>query len=312
MAAEVSISGTGGLMGFQEKGTAVVRLAEDGSANIICGCTDLGTGARTAFAQICAEVLQIPTERIDVNIGDTDVTPFDIGSHGNRTLFVPGLAVREAALELRKRLIVYAAKMLERDESEVRLENGRLRAAGSDAAGLDIATVVNHAHFNNHEFMAVGIAPVANAAGFGAQFAEVEVDTETGGVRVVRVVSAHDVGRAINPDIVAAQIEGGTYHGLAQAIAEEMVIDRQTGQAINANFMDYKFLTAADVPNFEAIIVEPVDPNGPFGAKGVAQNSTSMAPAAIANAVADAIGAHIHELPLTPERVLAALKGKAS
>ena len=113
MAAEVSISGTGGLAGFQEKGTAVVKLTEDGSVNIITSCTDMGTGAKTALAQICAEILQVPPDRIDLNIGDTDVSPFDIGSHGNRTLFVPGLAVREAASELRERLIDYAAKMLE-------------------------------------------------------------------------------------------------------------------------------------------------------------------------------------------------------
>ena len=310
MVIEVSISGTGGLAGFQEKGTAIVKLTEDGSVNITCGATDLGTGVKTAIAQICAELLQVPPDKIDVSFGDTDASPFDIGSHGNRTLFVPGLAVREAALELCKKLTDYAAKMLECDPAKVVLKDGRLHV-GSDRS-LSISEVVNHGHFNNLEFIAVGVAPVANAAGFGAQFAEVEVDTETGEVQVLRVVSAQDVGRAINPMIVAGQIEGGVFHGLAQALAEEMVVDRQTGQPLNPNFMDYKFLTAADVPNFEAILVQPVDPNGPFGVKGVAQNSTSMAPAAIANAVADAIGAHIHELPITPERVLAALRAAKS
>jgi CO/xanthine dehydrogenase Mo-binding subunit len=129
---------------------------------------------------------------------------------------------------------------------------------------------------------------------------------------VLRVVSAHDVGRALNPMLVRGQIEGGIFHGLVLALSEEMLVDRASGQPLNPNFMDYKFLTAADVPQFESILVEPIDPNGPFGAKGVAQNSTSMAPAAIANAVADAIGVHIHELPLTPERVLAALKGSTT
>ena len=312
MAAEVSISGTGGLSGFQEKGTAIVKLTEDGSVNITSGCTDMGTGVKTALAQLCAEILQVPPEKMEINIGDTDFSPFDIGSHGNRTLFVVGLAVREAAIELRARLIGYAAKMLECDPERVTFEDGRLQVGADRNLSLSLAEVVNHGHFNNLEFIATGIAPVANAAGFGAQFAEVEVDTETGEVSVLRVVSAHDVGRAINPVIVAGQIEGGIYHGLAQALCEEMVVDRQTGQALNPNFMDYTFLTAADVPSFEAILVEPVDPNGPFGAKGVAQNSTSMAPAAIANAVADAIGAHIHDLPITPERVLAAIKAAAN
>ena len=310
MVTEVSISGTGGLAGFQEKGTAIVKLTEYGSVNITCGATDLGSGAKTAIAQICAELLQVPPDRIDVNFGDTDASPFDIGSHGNRTLFVPGLAVREAAVELRQKLTDYAAKMLECDPAQVVLKDGRLQVASG--RGLSIAEVVNHGHFNNLEFMAVGVAPIANAAGFGAQFAEVEVDTETGEVQVLRVVSAHDVGRAINPMIVAGQIEGGVFHGMAQALAEEMVVDRRNGQALNPNFMDYKFLTSADVPRFEAILVEPVDPSGPFGVKGVAQNSTSMAPGAIANAVADAIGAHIYELPMTPERVLAALRAAGS
>jgi xanthine dehydrogenase molybdenum-binding subunit len=308
MSVEVSISGTHGLNGSQEKGTALVKLTEDGSVNVSCGCVDLGTGVKTGLAQICAEVLQVPLEAIDVRIGDTDTSPFDVGSHGNRTLFVPGLAVREAALELRARVIDYASRrMLECDASQVKLVEGHV-VAGSRR--LTLAEVVNHGHFNNLEFMTLGVAPIANAAGFCAQFAEVEVDTETGQVKVLRIVSAHDVGRAINPMLVRGQIEGGIFHGIALALSEELVVDRQTGQALNPNFMDYRFLTSADVPSFESILVEPVDPNGPFGAKGVAQNSTSLAPAAIANAVADAIGVHVHALPITPERVLAALKEK--
>ncbi|MFV1858041.1 MAG: xanthine dehydrogenase family protein molybdopterin-binding subunit, partial [Anaerolineales bacterium] len=149
------------------------------------------------------------------------------------------------------------------------------------------------------------------AYGFGAQMAEVEVDTETGAVRVTRLVCANDVGRAINPMAVEGQIEGGAQMGLGYALTEELIVRK--GRVLNPNLLDYRIFTSADMPILETTIVETNDPGGPFGAKGVGEMGGTPTAAAIANAIYDAVGVRLTEVPMTPERVLAALdrKGEA-
>ncbi len=155
----------------------------------------------------------------------------------------------------------------------------------------------------------VGTAPVENAPSFAAQFAEVEVDLQTGGVRVTRLVAAQDVGKAINPTIVEGQIQGAVHQGLGYALTEDLVIDPETGTVLNGSFMDYRVLTAADGPLVETIVVEQEDPTGPFGAKGAGEPSIILTAPAVANAILHATGASVRELPMTPERVLAAIRG---
>jgi xanthine dehydrogenase molybdenum-binding subunit len=165
--------------------------------------------------------------------------------------------------------------------------------------------VEDHVEFYGH-----GGTGVANAPTFVAQFAEVEVDTQTGQVTLLRLLTAQDVGRAINPDIVTGQVQGAAHQGVGYALFEELEVDRETGSVLNGLFMDYRVPTSMDAPASEVMLIEDPDPTGPFGAKGVAEPGIIPTAPAIANAILHATGASITQLPMTPERVLAALRAK--
>ena len=308
---------------------ASVKVDDFGHVTLITGSTEIGQGSETVLAQIVAEVLGVRPEEVSVINTDTDVKPWDVGVHASRTTFIAGNAAHLAALEARAQIFETAAEMLGVSPDQLTARNGLIELAtphrsNATTFSLSLSKVVRARHFREGGTVVIGEGwydpptklvdkatykgNISAAYGFGAQMAEVEVDSETGQVRVLRLVCANDVGRAINPMAVEGQIEGGAQMGLGYALTEELIVEN--GHVLNPDFHHYRLFTAADMPEIETIIVETDDPGGPFGAKGVGEMGGTPTAAAVANAIYDAIGIRMTELPMTPERVLAAILEK--
>jgi xanthine dehydrogenase YagR molybdenum-binding subunit len=285
---------------------ATVRINRDGTIEVLTGAQDLGTGARTVFAQIAAEVLGAKIDDVRTVLGDTERLPFASNSWGSITTASVGPAVRVAAEEARDSLFEAAAGMLGTEPEDLEARDGEIHAKSTDACMLirdvceklgDVMIIGQGSRGPNPDKTAI--------AAFGAQFAEVEVDTETGRVRVLRIVSAHDSGRIINPTLAESQLEGGIIQGLGYALFEERVLDERLGVPLNPTMHDYKIPTIADVPAIDAFFVGASDTVANHtGAKGLAEPPIIGTAPAIANAVANALGADVTEIPLTPWRVL--------
>jgi xanthine dehydrogenase YagR molybdenum-binding subunit len=289
---------------------ATVRLNRDGSIEVLTGAQDLGTGARTVLAQIAAEVLGANVSEVRTVLGDTERLPFASNSWGSITTASVGPAVRVAAEEARDSLFEAAAGMLGTRAEDLESKNSEIHAKSNDKC-LTIGQVCEKLG----DVMIIGQGSRGpnpdntTIAAFGAQFAEVEVDTETGQVRVLRIVSAHDSGRIINPTLAESQLEGGIIQGLGYALFEERVMDVRLGIPLNPTMHDYKIPTIADIPRIDAFFVDAVDTVANHtGAKGLAEPPIIGTAPAIANAVAHALGVEVSEIPLTPWRVLDAAR----
>lgn len=287
---------------------ALVRVNPDGTADVLTGSQDLGTGTRTVLAQVAAEALGVPLEAVRVVLGDTERTPYTANSWGSMTVPSVAPAVRMAAEDARAQLFEAAAGMLGAEPGTLTAREGVISAPSGET--IDIASVTEQLG----EVMIVGHGTRGpnpdghSIASFGAQFAEVEVDVETGQVRVVRIVAAHDSGRILNPTLAESQVEGGVIQGLGYALLEERIVDERLGLPLNPTMHDYKIPVTGDVPRIETEFVGAADAlANTTGAKGLGEPPIIPTAPAIANAVADAIGAEVRELPLTPWRVLAAL-----
>ena len=303
---------------------AIVKVDDFGHVTLITGSTEIGQGSETVLAQIVAETLGVGVEDVSVENSDTDVKPWDVGVHASRTTFIAGNAAHLAALEARHQIFETASVLLEASPDELIARDGLVAVEKHPERSIPLDKVVRRRHFKEGGKVVIGEGwydpptqlvdkstykgNISAAYGFGAQLAEVEVDIETGAVRVTRLVCAHDVGRAINPMAVEGQIEGGAQMGLGYALTEELIVNE--GQVLNPNLLDYRIFTSADMPALETHIVETDDPGGPFGAKGVGEMGGTPTAAAIANAIYDAVGVRLTEVPMTPERVLAALDQK--
>ncbi len=297
---------------IKEQSNAVLKMNEDGSVNLLVGVADLGTGAQTVMAQIAAEVLGLPFDRIRVINGDTDVTPFDIGAYGSRTTYVGGGAVFKAARELKRQLLELASLHLRAPVEDLTIQNGQVLVEADARRVVTVAELVKGEGGESPRTLIAAATHESEVAySFAAHFAEVEVDTETGQIEVKQVVAVHEVGRAINPKGVEGQIEGGIQQGIGHTLTEDLVIDARTGRTLNASFVDYKMPLAMDMPRIKTIILEiSPDIGGPFGAKGVGEDPIMAIGPAVANAIFDAIGVRFTELPITPEKVLNALREK--
>jgi CO/xanthine dehydrogenase Mo-binding subunit len=287
---------------------ANINIAADGSTTLHCGTVDMGQGSDTAMVQIVGEVLNLPAESVKVIARDTDVTPYDMGTLGSRSLFHMGHAVRLAAEEARDKI-----KALARDVGEPEGSNIPISELFKKKYGMQAGTIVGTGIYKPDYVPpdpANGLTP--NATPFwmcAAVGAEVEVDTETGQVRVTRLVNVVDCGRPVNPKIVETQISGGSLMQLGFTMFEKMHID--AGQVTNASLADYKIPGMLDVPSvMENEAIAAHQSNGPFGAKGVGETATFCVSPAIGNAIEDACGVRLTELPLNPEAVLRALRGK--
>jgi CO/xanthine dehydrogenase Mo-binding subunit len=308
----------------RDTGAAFVKANPDGTATLITGAADVGQGIDTALSQIVAEGLGLGRQAIAIASKTTDGVPQDLGASASRTTYFVGNATRAAALDLRRKLIAVAAEMLEADPADLECAEGRVFVRGAPARALAFAELVHYSmrrlgeqpygvgvhHGETGQLDENGQGDANCTFEYSCQVAEVEVDADTGEVRVVRLLSAQDVGRALNPMIVEGQMEGGMVMGLGFALLEEVVCDG--GRVLNPFAFDYRTPRAGDMPELTTVMLEHRDPGGPYGAKGVGEICMNPTAAAIANAVADAIGTRVTSLPITPEKVLAALASLAS
>ncbi len=303
--------------------TATVRLNADGSATLLTSSVEIGQGTLTSLAQIVAEELRLPLERVTVTFPDTDVTPFDQSTSSSRTVFSMGRAALGAAGEVRQQLLDIGARALETAPDDLELDDGAVQVRGAPSRRLTFPQLFT-AHFGapvgsllgHYSFQTQGGVNPATGKGKGrasvyfflsACAAEVEVDVETGKARVLRMANAVDAGKAINPRQCHLQNEGSMLTELGAALFEEMVFE--DGQPINASFVEYMLPSLEDHPQqFRSLLVEHPHPLGPYGAKGVGEAALGPVGPAIGNAVANALGGvRLRDLPLRPDRVLAAL-----
>jgi xanthine dehydrogenase YagR molybdenum-binding subunit len=258
------------------RSNAVIRVNAKGDYSVHVGVTDVGAGAKTTMGMIAAEALGVPLSRIEVVWGDTDRCPYSVGESGSRTTIQTGYAVVEAARDIRKQI------------AEKGLPSGdNVLIASSSPSPVIEGRKVRMA--------------------YGAHFCEVEVDAELGHVRVVRYVAVHDCGRIMNPLTAAGQIAGGAIMGIGMALHEDLVYDRRSGVPLTPGYYGARVATHRDAPQIEAIFLESDDGYGPYGAKSMGESSKVPAPAAVGNAIFNAIGVRMKDLPITRDKVLAAL-----
>lgn len=301
---------------------AYVKIGRDGTVFLTTPVADVGQGTRTAMVQIAAEELGVGVDDIVLLLDDTDTIPYDLGAFGSRETVICGNAVKLAAMQAREEILQFAEGILDTEASALTIQNGLIRDRENENISIPFpdaierifrsgTTISTIGHFIDttlptDENLATGTGPLFPSYSFGAIMVEVEIDITTGQITVMRVVGAYDIGQLINPTLVEGQIEGAVVQGLGFALTEDLIEEK--GSIINPDFMDYKIFTAADIPHMESLFIERDDPFGPYGAKGIGEPGlVPMAPA-VANAVYDAIGVRIRDLPITPEKVCQALK----
>jgi len=299
----------GGWLGGLQPTSATVRLNPDGSLNVLTGQVDIA-GTNIALAQIAASAYGVDIEHVKITTGDTDVAPLTGLSAGSKTIYTVGTAVLQAAEDARRQTLEIAAKELEASPQDLEIENGKVVVRGVSDRGITLAAIGRKGNLYMSKVPPVlGVANPAftqQAPAFAAQLARIEVDPDTGEVTLHAFVVVQDAGKAINPLGVQGQMQGGAVQSLGMALTEGLMYDDK-GRLMNASLLDYRKLTAADLPNIETIIVEKPSPAGPFGARGVGEPPIVPAPAAIANAIEDATGVRLTELPMTPERIALAI-----
>jgi putative selenate reductase molybdopterin-binding subunit len=290
-------------------GGASIKINDDGSFNLLVGATDIGTGADTVLGQIAAEVLGVPLDDIIVYSSDTDMTPFDTGAYASSTTYISGTAVQRAAMQVREQIKERAGLMLKlEDWSGVTLRDRS--AIAPDGRSVSMEALALHSLHQEHQRQIMATASFVSFESpppFAGQFAEIEVDIETGQVTVKKLVMAVDCGVAINPITASGQVEGGMVQALGYAHCEEMAYDDK-GRMVNPAFGPYKIYRADEMPEMETILVQTVEPSGPFGAKAIAEIPKDGVAPAMANAIFNATGVRIRRIPFTPERVWTAVQ----
>jgi CO/xanthine dehydrogenase Mo-binding subunit len=301
----------GGWLGGLQPTSAIVRLNPDGTLAVLTGQVDIA-GTNIALAQIAATAFGVDIEKVKITTGDTDVAPVTGLSAGSKTVYTVGVAVMQAAQDARRQALEIAAGELEAAVQDLEIVDGRVVIRGVPDRGITLTQIGKKGNLYMSKVPPVlGTAQVGfsqQAPAFASQIARIEVDPDTGEVTLHDFVIVQDVGKAINPLAVEGQMQGGAVQSLGIALTEALLYDDK-GRLTNPSLLDYRTLTAADLPNIETIIVEVPSPAGPFGARGVGEPPIVPAPAAIANAVHDATGIRLTQLPLTPERIALALAG---
>jgi putative selenate reductase molybdopterin-binding subunit len=299
---------------YLDMGGASIKMNDDGSFNLLIGATDLGTGSDTVLAQMAAEVLGVPTEDILVYSSDTDFTPFDKGAYASSTTYISGAAVVNAAKAVANRIrsraiLIFSQKFPDKKYLPEEITLSDRNAIASDGKHITFSEIGHHSlhHSNQEQIMAVGsyVSPVSPPP-FAAQFAEVTVDVETGMVIVDKLVMAVDSGVIVNPNTASGQVEGGMAQALGYAVCEEMTYDEK-GVPNERDFDDYHIFRADEMPELETIFVETYEPSHPFGVKAVAEIPMDGVAPAVGNAILDACGANVDEIPITPEKIWLAI-----
>lgn len=318
------VSGCMGFPDIYEHSGAIIKLNPDGTADLSNATVDLGSGQITTLCQIAAEELGLAANQVRMTYADTDTVPFDAPTHASRVTYSAGNAVKAAAAVVKKRLFEVASELLEASTEDLEVRDGAVYIKGSDKK-IAITDVVKRAEGPfvvmtdegpkptsiKEKGTIIGVAsmaPPSNPSPASVEFVELEVDTDTGEVKILRVVFAHDIGKVINPSGAEGQVEGGFQQGMGYALMENILFDEETGACLTADFLDYKMPTAVEMPrSIECIFIESNEPTGPFGAKSLSEPCVSVPAPAIANAIYNAIGVRIRELPITPEKILGAL-----
>jgi xanthine dehydrogenase molybdenum-binding subunit len=329
----------GGARVYKSDGCGTIIKVDDfGTVDVFTGATDIGQGSDTVIAQVVAEELGIGVEDVNVVDHDTEVCPWDVGVHASRTTFVACNSAIGAAKKVKEQILELAAGYvdilkekdgtkrelkLDDDPNNLVIRDRMVFSKRDPETKIPVGKILRGSHYKTGGKMVMGEyfydpdnenldrefkGNLSMTYAYGTHGVEVEVDKETGKVKILKYVAAHDVGRAINPMLLEGQIYGAVSMGVGYGLTEQLIFDK--GECMNPNFRDYKLLTAKDVIPVEPIIVETVDKDGPFGAKGIGEPGCVPSAPAIANAICDAIGIRINNLPITPEKILKALREK--
>lgn len=315
---------TGSRMGGHNASSAVIKVHEDGAVTLLTGATDVGQGSDTVLAQIVAEELGLNYDEVRVSQNDTEITPIDPGTYGSRVTFTSGNAAIAAAADVRQQIFSFAAEKLEVNPRDLEIGDHRIYVKGSPERGISWLEAVRHSFYSKDTpligrgtatpgtgmvDLLTGEGNLSAAYSFGTQAAEVEVDTETGHVKILKMVVCHDSGYPINPLLVEGQQDGSVVSGQAQVLYEELPTDK--GLMMATSFHTYGMPSAVDAPEYISTEhITSIDPNGPYGAKESGEGTQISTLPAIANAIYDAIGVRIKELPITPDKILKALEQK--
>jgi CO/xanthine dehydrogenase Mo-binding subunit len=316
----------------------IVKVDDFGNVDVFTGATDIGQGADTIIGQLVAEEMGVFPEDVNIIDRDTDVCPWDVGVHASRTTFVAGNSAVMASRKVKERILQVAAGYVDRwkdkdgtrheiklddDPKNLVIKERMVYSVKEPEKKIALGKILRGAHYEKNGTMIMAECfydpdnenldrefkgNLSKAYAYGAHAAEVEVDTQTGKVKILRYVAAHDVGRAINPMLLEGQIYGAAVMGVGYALTERLILEK--GEVMNPNFRDYKLLTAKDVIPVEPVIIESMDEAGPYGAKGIGEPGLVPSAPAIANAIYDAVGIRLKKLPMTPERILKAIKEK--
>ena len=304
--------------------SAIVKMSEDDYVFVYKSSTDMGNWSNTAIAQIVAESLGVDISRVHVISMDTEITPMDYGSYASRVTFIHGNAAKKAAESLKKKLSLAVANTLEANVEDLEVKDGRVYIKGTPEKGMTYGEAVKKSSERVGTFVMAeyhyeppsellnrqtGCSNISAAYSFAAHIAEVEVNKKTGLVKIVGFTAAHDLGKVINPLAAEGQIQGAVVQGIGFALMENFAY--KDGKILNPNFRDYRIPTVKDIPlveNIRTILIETNDPEGPFGAKSVGELGVNPVAGAIANAIHDAVGVWVKDLPITPEKVYQALQ----
>ncbi len=310
-----------------ESAGSIVKVEEDCSVYLFTGAADCGQGSNTALSQIACQELGISYSRIKCKSGDTEITPFDTGSFASRVTFISGNATIVAARDAKKQILNVVAQEynINIEDLDIKAEDVIQKSTNKKLMSFEKAVELSYSFNYGRQIIGrgsynpkttpidfrTGEGNVSGSYGFEAQIAEVEVDTDTGEVKLLKLYDAHDIGKAINPQSVEGQIEGSLAMGIGYTFMENLQFNKK-GKPANGNFANYRLPRTMGLPPMESIMIETNDPEGPFGAKGMGEASLLPTSAAIANAIYDAVGIRMKELPITPDKVIKALKEKAS
>jgi CO/xanthine dehydrogenase Mo-binding subunit len=286
------------------KSSAAANVNSDGTVTLIEGSTDIG-GTRTSIAMQLAETLGIEAEDVHPQVADTDSVGYTDVTGGSRTTFATGLAAHHAGLDIREQMAARAASLWECKAEQVKFEDGQFRAGEKVISFKELAGKLHQT--GGPVVGRAAVDPEGPSNGFGTHIVDVEVDPDTGKVTILRYTAVQDVGKAIHPSYVEGQMQGGSVQGIGWALNEEYFYDDK-GRMRNASYLDYRMPTAFDLPMIDTIIVEVTNPAHPYGVRGVGETPIVAPPAAVANAIYHAVGVRMHELPMSPPKVWAALR----
>ncbi len=303
----IAMQGSG--IPYIDMGSATIKLNDDGFYNLLIGATDIGQGSDTVLAQIAAEELMTTIDKVIVYSSDTDLTPFDVGAYASSTTYVSGNAVWKAAKQMRKALMIEAARILETSVEEVDYDGIEFKTEDKSISLIDLSNQITYSHEQKQLSVTSSYVGHKSPPPFMAGFIEIDIDKETGEVDIIDYVSVVDCGTTINPKLAEGQVNGGIVQGLGMAMFED-VKSSNNGKLISNSMLNYKIPTRVDIQKLTTVFVDSYEESGPFGAKSVGEIGIDTPPAAFANAVYNALGIRIKTLPITPEKILLAYKNK--